>query len=73
MLTAVAAQGAENVPGEALGVDAQEGRCGVNIAHDQGDGFLPALGLALAESSLEPEDPKNPPARREFGRGNLFD
>jgi hypothetical protein len=45
----------------------------LNIAHDQSDGFFPALGLPLAKGSLEAEDTEISPARREFGGGDLLD
>ena len=52
LLAAVAAQGVEDVSGEALGVDADDGRRGVDVAHDEGDGGFDAAGGA-GMSSLQ--------------------
>ena len=43
LVVAVAAQGVEDVAGEALRVDADDGRRGVDVAEDEGDGGLDAL------------------------------
>ena len=44
LLAAVTAQGVEDVAGEALGVDADDGRGGVDVAHDEGHGGFDADG-----------------------------
>ena len=44
LVVAVAAERVEYIPGEALRVDANDGRRGVDIAHDEGDGGLDADG-----------------------------
>ena len=43
LVVAVAAEGVEDVSGEALGVDANEGDAGGEIAHGEGDGIVDAL------------------------------
>jgi hypothetical protein len=37
VMAAVAAEGVEDVAGEALGVNADDGRLGVDVPHDEGD------------------------------------
>ncbi len=44
LLAAVAAERVKDVSGEALGVDADDGRGGVDVAHDECDGRLDAAG-----------------------------
>ena len=78
---AVAAEGAEDVAGEALGVDANERRRGVNIAHDKGDealdgglrcGGVVVAGARRGEPAFKAEDAEVTPARREVGLGDFL-
>ena len=79
---AVAAEGAEDVAGEALGVDADQGRGGVDVAHDEGDeafrlrgGFVAgrAAGRRLGGQALKAEDAEGSPAGGEVSLGDLGD
>jgi hypothetical protein len=72
---AVAAQRVEDIAGRALGVDADDWRLCVDIAHHEGDGALYRLpvGLAWLRQAFEAEDSELPPARGEIGVGNLGD
>ena len=80
---AVAAQRTEDVSGEALGVDADEGRRGVNVAHDEGDQALDFAALRgrarrrvacllSRQRSLKAEDAEGSPASGEVGFGDLL-
>ena len=80
LLAAVAAQRVEDVAGEALGVDADDGRRGVDVAHDEGDGGLDAAGgrgegvvagLGVGDDAFEAEDAEVSPAGGEVGIGEL--
>ncbi len=82
---AVAAEGAEDVASEALGMDADEWRGGVDVAHDQGYqafyaagrvgvlGGLFAAGARGGEVALEPVNAEVSPAGGEVGFGDLED
>lgn len=79
---AVAAEGAEDVAGEALGVDADERRGGVDVAHDESDeafnlrgcgGLGRAVGQRLGGLALKAEDAEVAPAAGEIGLGDLCD
>ncbi|GAA1128696.1 hypothetical protein GCM10009582_27510 [Arthrobacter flavus] len=48
MFTAVAAVGAERVPGEALGMHPDQGNGSLNVTLDQSD-MLVALGIAIPD------------------------
>jgi hypothetical protein len=78
LLAAVAAKGVEDVAGEALGVDADDGGCGVDVAHDEGDGGFDAnlwdgdvvvAGEGVFDEALEAEDAEVSPAGGEVGIG----
>ena len=78
LLAAVAAEGVEDVAGEALGVDADDGRRGVDVAHDQGYGGFGAdggggdvvvAGSGVVDDALEAEDAELSPAGGEVGFG----
>ena len=76
---AIAAQRVENVAGEALRVDADQRRRGVDVAHDQGDkafDFLDgagAIGGRRLVHALKAENAECAPAGREIGFGDFFD
>ena len=78
---AVAAEGAEDISSEALGVDANQRRRGVDIAHDESDealdgrlrrGCAGAAGLGCGEAAFKSEDAEVSPARRKIGLGNFL-
>jgi hypothetical protein len=78
LLAAITTERVENVSGEALGVDANNGRLAVNIAHDEGDGSFDSgcgcgdriiAGLRSFDDALESEDAEVSPAGREVGIG----
>ena len=71
---AVAAEGVEDVSGEALGVDADDGGSGVDVSHDEGNGGLTGLagGIAGGGEALEAEDAEVAPAGGEVGIGDLL-
>ena len=87
LLAAVAAEGVEDVSGEALGVDADDGRVGlavwaggVEVAHDEGDcgfgagergGEVGVAGGWIGDDALEAEDAEVSPAGGEVGVGDL--
>ncbi len=80
LLAAVAAQRVEDVAGEALRVDAHDGRRRVDVAHDQRDGGLDArggrgqvvvAGLRVIDDAFKAEDAEVSPARGEVGIGEL--
>ena len=82
LLAAVAAQGVEDVSGEALGVDADDGWSCVDVSHDESDGGFDTLvggwegivaGLGVVDDALEAEDAEMTPAGGEVGVGNLAD
>lgn len=79
---AVAAQRAEDVSGEALGVDSDEWRRGVDVAHDESDEALflrwrgrvwRAVGERLGGLALKAEDAEVAPAGGEVGLCDLGD
>jgi hypothetical protein len=79
LVVAVAAQGMEDVAGEALGVDADERgrsiRSGGEVAHDEGYGGFDGLvrrGAGFGEA-FEAEDAECAPAGGEVGIGDLAD
>jgi hypothetical protein len=78
LLAAVAAEGVEDVAGEALGVDTDDGGGGVDVAHDEsyggfdadgrgGDGVV--AGEGIFDEALEAEDAELTPAGGEVGIG----
>jgi len=69
LLAAVAAQGTEDVSGEALGVDANERRAGLHVSHNQGNGLF-RLGARNAQRKAVNEEMS--PTRGEFGGRHLF-
>ena len=87
MLAAVAAEGVEDVSGEALGVDADDGGSYfsvfagvVDVAHDEGDGGFDAdggrgdgvvAGLGCFPDGFKAEDAELSPAGGEVGIGEL--
>jgi hypothetical protein len=82
LLAAVAAQGVEDVAGEALRVDANDGGGAVDVAHDEGDRAFDAsyrgrngvvAGLGTVNDALEAEDAEGSPAGGEIGVGYLVD
>lgn len=79
---AVAAERAEDVAGEALGVDADEGWGGVDVAHDEGDEAFNlrgrgrvwrAAGKRLGGLALKAENAEMAPAGGEVSLGDLGD
>src|SRR5262245_23921169 len=71
LLAAIAAQGAEDVAGEALRMDANQRRLSVNVAHDQGYGFFhTAVAIKKAFKSHNAE---LSPASGEIGLSHLAD
>ncbi len=77
LVVAVAAQGVEDVAGEALGVDADERSfgAGVEVAEGEGYGLFDGLagGIAGLGEALEAEDAEVSPAGGEVGVGYLAD
>jgi hypothetical protein len=87
LVVAVAAQGVEDVSGEALRMDADDGRSGVNVSEDKRDGGLDALlrrgvvkggrprvsGIGDRQDAFEAEDAEVCPAGREVGFGHFAD
>ena len=82
LLAAVAAERVEDVSGEALGVDADDGRGGVDVTHDKGDGGLDAAegsgdgrvaGLGIVDDTFEAENAEGAPACREVCIRNFCD
>lgn len=89
LLAAVAAERVEDVSGEALGVDADDGRGGVDVAHDECDGGFDAAGgcgdelvaglrlvwfaLDTFLDAFEAEDAEVAPTCREIGVCELGD
>ncbi len=80
--TAIAAKGTEDIAGEALGVDADQRRCGVNVAHDEGHEAFDLFALESAffatrarprELTLEAQDPEGSPAGGEIRFCDLLD
>ena len=87
LLAAVAAEGVEDVAGEALGVDADDGRIGgavgtdgLEIAHDEGNGGFGAgerggeggvAGFGIGHDAFEAQDAEVAPAGGEVGVGDL--
>jgi hypothetical protein len=73
LVVAVAAERVEDVSGEALGVDADDGRSGLKVAHGEGDGRLDGLtvGVAGLGEALEAENAELSPAGGEGGIGDL--
>jgi len=78
--SAIAAQGVEDISGKALRVDADDGRLGVDIAHDEGHCALDSfhgsrrVGVArfgIGDDAFESEDAEMAPACGEIGIGNL--
>jgi hypothetical protein len=69
LVVAVAAQRVKDVAGEALGVDADDGRLAMDIAHDEGDGAFDrfARGIAGLRDAFEAKDAKLTPAGGEVG------
>ena len=79
LVMAVATQGVEDVSGEALGVDADQGRAIAQIAHGEGDGVLDgaAIGVRVQVARLgeafKAVDAEVSPAGGEVGIGDLAD
>lgn len=75
LVVAVAAERVEDVAGGALGVDANDGRLRMNVAHDEGDGALErlAVGFAGLREAFEAEDTEVTPAGGEVGIRDLRD
>ncbi len=80
LVVAIAAQGVEDVSGEALRVDADDGRSGLNVAEDESDGGLDVLlrrgvvgcgGERVVENALEAENAEVGPARGKVGVGHF--
>jgi len=76
LLPAVTTERVEDVTGEALGVNADDGWSGVDVAHDKCDGGLDAAGrcgdgliagLGLVDHAFEAEDAKVSPPGGEVG------
>ena len=70
----------EDVSGEALGVDADDGGLGVDVSHDEGDGGFDAdggggdgvvAGLGGCNGGFKAEDAEVSPAGGEVGIGEL--
>src|SRR5581483_405063 len=70
-MTEITAQGAEDIPGKALRVNAHERRRGMNVAHDQGNGGF--WQAAPVRRAFKTEDAKLAPACRKVGAGYLLD
>src|SRR5262249_16895464 len=82
LLAAVTAERVEDVPGKALGVDPDDRRCGVNVAHHEGDGAFDTLyggwkgvvaGFRGINDALKAEDSELSPTSGEVGVGYLVD
>jgi hypothetical protein len=75
LVVAVAAQRVEDVSGEALGVDADQGDAGVEVAHGEGNGAFDVFQGRVAGlgDALEAENAEMSPTGREIGVGDLSD
>ena len=73
LLAAIAAQRPEDVAGQALRMNAHQGRSGSDVAHHQRNGIFLAVVGALPESPLEAVNTKFAPAGREIRRGHSPD
>ena len=74
LLAAVTAHGSENVSGEALGVNTDERRSRVNVAHHEGDSFFFAgIRTVGGEVAFEAENAELSPAGGKVGLGNFAD
>ncbi len=80
LIVAIAAQRMEDVAGEALRVDADDGRCRVQIAHDEGHGGfrtgegggqIGVAGLRIVDDALKAQDAEVSPAGGKVGIGEL--
>ena len=72
LLAAVAAQRMKNVAGEALRVNPNQRRSGVNISHHEGDGLLDAAVSIRAGFGAKAIDAELAPARREIRGSHLL-
>ncbi len=72
MLAAVATERVENIAGKTLRMNADQGRGGLHIAHDQGDGFFDAA-VAVVALAAKAIDAELAPARGEIGGSYLLD
>jgi hypothetical protein len=70
LLAAIAAQRPKNIASQALGVNANERRTGLDVAHDQGNGFF-GFGGRCPQS--EPVNQEVSPSGGEISGSNLFD
>jgi hypothetical protein len=82
LVVAVAAQGVEDVAGEALRVDADDWRRGMDVPEDESHGGLDTLlrghvvgggGLGVIQDAFETEDSEMSPARGEVGVSHFAD
>jgi hypothetical protein len=75
LVVAVAAEGVEDVSGEALRVDTDDWGICVDVPHDEGDGAFDgfARGVAGDWDAFEAEDAEVSPAGGEVGFGNFGD
>ena len=80
LLAAVAAERVEDVSGEALGMDADDGRSGGNVAHDEGNGRLDSLRggwscvvpwAGIRQDAFKAEDAELTPTGGKVGIGEL--
>jgi len=70
LLPAIAAQGVEDVAGQALGMHPDQRRCRLYVAHDEGNGLFDAIAIGgLAAKTINPE---LAPAGREIRRSDLL-
>jgi hypothetical protein len=63
----------KNIASKALRVDAHQRRSGLNVSHDQGDGFFDAAVSIRAVFGAKTIDAEFAPAGREIRRRNRFE
>jgi len=73
LVVAVAAEGVEDIAGGALGVDADDGRMRMDVAHDERESAFDglAVGLAWVGEAFEAEDAEVSPASGEVCIGDF--
>jgi hypothetical protein len=71
LLPAIAAQRPKDIAGEALRMDTNQRRLGVDVAHDESYGFFPAALAFTQEITLKTQDAELSPTGREIGLRDL--
>ncbi len=75
LVVTIAAERVEDVPSQTLRVYTNDGRFGVDVSHDEGDGAFNRLtsGIAWFSESFKAEDAEMAPTRREISISDLTD